>query len=256
MNIVRTLERTAMAAVGLAGLHARPAHAQIRHGAVSGQVMDSSGYAIPNVEVTALKLGRIAHTDSVGAFTIGDLPAGTNQLQFRRLANEPIIRSIQVPPDDTAEADVTLGVVAQRLTGVVVQANALRVEEMIQFENRRRHGAGHFITRADIEQRNPVMLSDMMRTIPGAMLLPGEDGRPVLRFSRSGRANCPPQFFVDGIQVTAFDINDMPPNDVEAMELYAGSAGLPPEFNRMHSNVVCGTVVIWSRLPGNRKRLP
>lgn len=256
MNMLSILRRIAAVTSGIAALHAPPAHAQIRHGSVSGQVMDSLGYAIANVEVTALKVGRIAHTDTLGAFTINGLPTGTNELQFRRLAYEPVILSMQVPPDDTAQVDVTLGVVAQKLTGVVVQANAMRVEEMVQFENRRRHGVGHFITRSDIEHRNPMMLSDMVRSIPGAMLLPGDNGRPVLRFSRAARNNCPPQFFVDGIQVTGFGIDDMPPNDVEAMELYPGSAGLPPEFNRMQSTVVCGTVVIWSRLPGNHKPAP
>jgi hypothetical protein len=256
MNMLRIFGRTAFAAFGIATIPAPPAQAQIRHGSVSGQVSDSLGYAIANVEVTALKVGRIAHTDSLGAFSINGLPTGTNELQFRRLAYEPVVLSMQVPPDDTAQIDVTLGIVAQRLTGVVVQANAMRVEELVQFENRRRHGMGHFITRADIEHKNPIMLSDMVRSIPGAILLPGDNGRPVLRFSRSARNNCPPQFFVDGIQVIAFGIDDMPPNDVEAMELYPGSAGLPPEFNRMQSTVVCGTVVIWSRLPGNRKPAP
>ena len=42
--------------------------------------------------------------------------------------------------------------------------------------------------------------------------------------SRRARSNCPPQFFVDGIQATGFSIDDMPPGDVEGVELYAGAA--------------------------------
>ena len=51
--------------------------------------------------------------------------------------------------------------------------------------------------------------------IPGAILIPGENGRLALRFSRVGRTGCPPQFYIDGIQATGFTIDDMPPGDVE-----------------------------------------
>jgi len=95
-----------------------------------------------------------------------------------------------------------------------------------------------------------LLLSDMMRIIPGTTILTGENGRTALRFARVGRSNCPPQFFVDGMQVTGYSIDDMPPGDVEGVELYAGAAGLPPEFNRMRGTTICGTVAIWTRIPG------
>jgi hypothetical protein len=92
--------------------------------------------------------------------------------------------------------------------------------------------------------------------IPGTILSLGDNGRPTLHFSRVARNNCPPQYYVDGMQVTGFNIDDMPPGDVEAVELYAGSAGLPPEFNRMRSTAICGSVIIWTRIPGNAKPKP
>jgi hypothetical protein len=225
--------------------------AQSRPGAISGVVKDSAGAPIPDVEVTAVKLAKSVRTDTAGRFLISALPAGSADFSFRRLAYSPVVLSVLIPAEDTTDVEVTLGLSALQLTGVVVQAHAEQVRILDAFESRRKQGIGHFVTRAQIEKRHPQLLSDMMRVIPGAEILMGDNGRAALRFARVGRPNCPPQFFVDGIQVSGFGIDDMPPGDVEGVELYAGSAGLPPEFNRVRGTTVCGTVAIWTRIPGN-----
>lgn len=236
---------------------ASTATAQSRLGAVTGTVKDSLGKTLPNVEVTALKVARVVRTDSAGEFVVGALPPGKNDLSFRRLGFEPVVLVVDVPPADTAEVDVILGVAAQQLTGVIVQGQPVHVPSALDaFEARRKQGMGHYVTRAQIEARHPLMISDMMRTVPGVTLIPSENGRTSLRFARVGRANCPPQFFVDGIQVTGFSIDDMPPGDIEGIELYAGSAGLPPEYNRVHGTSICGTVIIWSRIAATDKKAP
>jgi hypothetical protein len=225
-------------------------------GAVTGVVMDSTGAPIPNVEVTAIKVARVVRTDTAGQFILGGLPPGPTDLSFRRLAYAPVVLSLQVPPDDTTDVEVTLGLVAQQLTGVIVQADAQRLRILEAFEARRKHGIGHFITRRQIAERQPMRLSDMVRLIPGASISEGSNGRTALRFSRSTAKACPPQFYIDGIQATEFSIDDMPPGDVEGIELYAGPGGLPPEFNRFFSTVSCGTVIIWTRIPGNDRGKP
>lgn len=229
-----------------------PALAQARRtGAISGVVKDSIGNILGNVEVTALKTGQSVRTDSAGKFLLADLPHGLLDITFRRLAYQPVILSIDVPNEDTTDVQVTLGVVAQKLTGVVVQAHAEHLRQLRDFEARRKRGIGHFITREQIEERDPELLSDMVRLIPGVVLVPTGAGRPVMRFSRAAKTNCPVQFYVDGVQVDGFNIDDMPPGDVEGMELYAGPGGLPPQFNRLYSTSNCGTVLIWTRIPGN-----
>ncbi|MDB4877193.1 MAG: TonB family protein [Gemmatimonadetes bacterium] len=232
------------------------AAAQGKTGAVSGLVKDELGHPVPNVEVTVLKTSATVRTDTAGEFILSKIPAGNLDISFRRLAFEPVLLMMQVTANDTTEVEITLTVVAQKLTGVVVLADPEHRRILEAFESRRRQGIGHFITRYQIEQRHPMLLSDMLRMIPGTRLYSGENGRVSLRFARSGAANCPPQFFVDGIQAMGFTIDEMPPGDVEGVELYAGAAGLPPEYNRLHSTVNCGTVVIWTRIPGNEKAKP
>ena len=44
--------------------------------------------------------------------------------------------------------------------------------------------------------------------------------------------------------------HDLPPQDVEAIELYPGPSTTPPQFaNRINANT-CGAIVIWTRIPG------
>lgn len=245
-----------MCAAGAACLTVAPLAAQTPGGAIAGVVRDSSGAPIANVEVTAIKIAKVVRTDTAGRFVLSRLPSGSTDFTFRRLAYAPVVLSIEVPPEDTTDVEVTLGVTALQLTGMVVQDHAAQIRVWEAFETRRKQGIGHFVTRGEIEKRHPLALSDMMRTIPGAVIIPGDNGRTALRFARVGRSNCPPQFFVDGMQVTGFSIDDMPPGDVEGVELYAGAAGLPPEFNRMRGTTICGTVAIWTRIPGGEPTKP
>lgn len=233
-----------------------PLHAQPRKGTISGIVKDSSGQPIPMVEVTAIKVGRATRSDSTGHFVIGDLPSANTDFSFRRLAYAPVVLMIAVPPSDTAEVEVTLGVAAQQLTAVLVSEHPEQLRRLVAFETRRAHGVGHFITRDQIEDRRPLRMSDMMRSIPGTMVAPGENGRTVLRFTRGTSMRCPPQYFLDGVNASGFSIDDISPVDVEGVEIYAGSVGLPPEFNRLYGTSICGTVIIWTRIPGNRPTKP
>jgi len=232
---------------------ATSAAAQLRSGGISGVVKDSLGVPIPNVEITALKAAKTVRSDSLGQFVLGDIAPGATDVTVRRLSYSPAILQITIPPADTTEIEIVLAVVAQTLKVMVVQAHPDQLRQLVAFETRRKRGIGHFITRSQIENRHPLFLSDMLRTIPGAILINADDGRTSLRFSRVARNNCPPQFFVDGIEVTGFSIDDMPPGDVEGVELYAGAAGLPPEYNRLHGTSICGTVIIWTRIPSTAR---
>jgi hypothetical protein len=228
---------------------ATTAAAQLRSGSVSGTVKDSLGAPISDVEITDVAAAKTVRTDSLGRFLLADVPSGNIDVSFRRLAYAPVVLLITIPPADTTEVEVVLSVVAQELKGMVIQEHPSQLRRLVAFESRRKRGIGHFITRSEIEDRHPLLLSDMLRTVPGAMLINAENGRTSLRFARVSSGNCPPQFFVDGIEVTGFSIDDMPPGDVEGVELYAGAAGLPPEYNRLHGTSICGTVIIWTRIP-------
>ena len=61
------------------------------------------------------------------------------------------------------------------------------------------------------------------------------------------RGMCQPYYIIDGQYQPGFELDLIPPNDIEGIELYKGSSETPPQFNRM--NAVCGVIVVWTRDP-------
>lgn len=116
------------------------------------------------------------------------------------------------------------------------------------FYRRKAQGPGAFITRQQIEDRKPRQLSDMLRTVPGLLLSPTgfSDSHASMRRSTIPSRRCPIQYILDGVPVHGFNIDDVPPGDVEGIEIYRGAAQLPPQFNRQ--TAMCGAIAIWTRI--------
>jgi hypothetical protein len=246
--LARVGARRAVGVIALCAL-VSPGLAAQRLGVITGTVKDEAGIRVANVEVSVPKTGATVHTDSSGRFLIRSLLPGLFDLSLRRFSYAPMTLSLEVTAGDTTDVDVTLTTAAETLPVVQVKGKEDRKRVIDGFEQRRKIGNGHFITRSEIEARNPLVLSEMVRGTPGAQLTPTNImGRMTLRFSR--RADCPPAYFVDGQYLINYNIDDMSPRNVEGIELYAGFAGLPQEFAKQVGILACGVVVIWTRLPG------
>lgn len=245
--------RAAETSVVFVLLFAASSAAQQSVGAIAGTVTDSAGEPVVNVEVRAGGMGLFARSDTAGAFHIAGIPAGTVELRFRRLGFAPKTHTDTIVGGVEKTMAVVLEPVPRELAALVVESEVRARELLWQFYNRKDQGYGHFITRADIERRNPMNMSDMMRLIPGTVLLSsGIGGTATLRFARAmGGRDCPPQYFVDGTMVRAFNIDDISPEDVEGVEVYAGAATVPVEFKSRLGTSMCGVIAIWSRLPGS-----
>jgi hypothetical protein len=221
-------------------------------GAISGTIRDSTGAPIPGVEVVVASTRAHARSDSTGLFRFAGVPAGKRELSFRRLGFEPKTVSAVVPLGETIAVAVVLAPFAAEIEGMTVEEVSRRRQMLSDFFDRSARGFGHFITREQIEKRNPMNLSDMMRMIPGARLLPNRNGgTATLRFARAtmGR-DCPPQYWVDGVKTYALNIDDIIPQDVEGIEVYSGASTIPPQFNTREGTTICGVVLIWTRVPG------
>lgn len=221
-------------------------------GAISGTIKDSSGAPIPGVEVVLLQRPGAVYTDSVGKFRISNVPTGKRALHFRRLGFEPKSMDADINRGETLALNVVLDPFATELDGMTVEEATRRRQLLSDFYDRMSRGFGHFITREEIEKRNPMNLSDMMRMVPGATLVPvSGTNQAKLRFSRAqmGR-DCPPQYWVDGVKAYNFNIDDIIPSDVEGIEIYPGAATVPPQYNTREGTTICGVVLIWTRIPG------
>lgn len=246
--------RTTLRTLALVLLAAPPAAAQRPAGAIAGTVRDSSGAPLVNVTVVVAARAAQTRTDSAGVFRFAALEPGKVEVEFRRLGFEETTRQVSIAAGRSTDVSVVLVAIPQELAAMIIKEEARAREALRDFYDRREAGFGHFITREQIDKRRPMFLSDMMRMIPGAQLVPSRiGGSAVLRFARAGNMpgrDCPPQYFVDGVMVRGFNIDDIPPMDVEGIEIYAGASVIPAQFKNPLSTAICGVVAIWSRIPG------
>jgi len=221
-------------------------------GAISGTIRDSGGTPVRGVEVVLLQRQGVVYSDSLGVFRFGNVPSGKRALHFRRLGFEPKSVDAEITEGQTLALSVVLDPFATEIEGMTVEELARKRQMLGDFYDRKSRGFGHFITRDEIEKRGPMNLSDMMRTVPGARLVPVQGtSQATLRFNRAqmGR-DCPPQYWVDGVKAWNLNIDDIVPQDVEGIEIYPGASTVPPQFNTREGNTICGVIVIWTRVPG------
>jgi len=233
----------------LVAVVAHSAAPQVRPGVLKGTIKDSAGNAVAAVQLTVFGLRTVA--DSEGRFLFGSLPVGTGTLTARRLGYSPLSMLVSVAEGRTDSLALVLAVNAQELAGITTEAQSLLNVALADFYRHRRQGNGHFFERAEFEGKNFHQLSDLIRRVPGTRVVTDRFGRAALRMGRavSGR-DCPPDFWIDGVRSPTLGVDDVPLEDVQALEVYAGPSGIPPEMNTRLGNPGCGAVLIWTRVPG------
>ena len=224
-------------------------------GTLSGVVRDSSGAGIAGAEITVAGTGLRAHSNGEGEFRLTNVPAGSVTVGVRRLGFVPTAETIVIAANEAARVFVIVAPLAQSLATVVVHGDR-RFEDygrMAGFYQRRaRASGGHFITREQIDQRNPGQLTDLFRNVPGARIYSSTFSN-VVRF-RGMR--CAPLVWLDGFPATAgeYDLDALDPYIVEGIEVYLGVATVPPEFRWVRGGGSCGAIVIWTGFEQRRRK--
>jgi hypothetical protein len=246
-KLTRLVAGTILAAV----MWSLPAAAQKR--TLNGIVRDSAGEPIPEADVSIASAHLLTRTDNSGAFALKRVEGGQAELSVRRLGYQPKTIQLDVLPNGTDTLIVVMIVQALELPGVAINEQTKRHLLWIEdFYRRRAKGiGGTYYTREDIEARHASRLSDVLRDAPGVRFVRARGGGSGVRFDTpaSFRSNCYPQYFVDGQRVANIEIDDLSARDIEGVELYSGPSSTPTQFQQ-GAITSCGTVVIWSRVPG------
>jgi hypothetical protein len=233
----------------LSGLAAEPALCQDETqsaAVVLGRVLDDeSSNAIDLVEVRLVghgeDMGRV--TDSEGAFIFTRVQPGYYEVVLKHLAYGTHSDSLEVGKGEVVEYEVRLRMRPIELAPLVATVERRRVSPMLLgFYERMSLGmGGHFITREDIERRQPVKITHMIADLPGV-----RRGWRGLSFTRHG--GCSPAVFLDRMYLGDTRRTNIDwvvsPIEVEAIEVYKGAASLPAEFG---GGGGCGAIVIWTR---------
>ena len=241
----------------LIGLAVVPARGQTLRGRVVEAVTENaiSGSAVQLVDPADLTVAS-GLTTATGAFVLQAPRPGQYTLKVASFGYATdAARPVTLPADRVTELHVRLAVAVIPLTPVSVEVERVRKLERAGFYERRRLGQGHFLERADIDQRQARTAGDLLRRVPGFRIVIQGYFTDVQSRSMGGIATCRPGIFVDGSLVSgprrtasSFNLEDMQASDLEAIETYAGSATVPTQYNS--SDTACGLILFWTRRPG------
>lgn len=222
--------------------------AQATQATLIGTVRDTSGTPVALARLSSS--GMLAISDTAGRFMLV-LPGGATTVAVRRLGFAPRDMAMELSGGRTDSLFVVLKILPFDLPGVTAEADAFADMRLFEFYRHRRSSAGHFFDRKEIEARRVTRISDLLRRLPGVRMISDRSGRMHLRLARTaGGRDCPPDYWIDGTRAQFLNVDDLPITDVEALEVYSGPARVPPEYNTRFGNPSCGTIVIWTRVPG------
>jgi hypothetical protein len=227
------------------------------NGRLRGQVLGTNGRPLGNARVMLWGTGIESTTGPDGQFTLAGLPGGTHTLEARAVGFTPAQIPVDIVQGRAGEAAVELANLGITLDTVRVSAQRLYTSgRTADFERRLRTGLGHVIDENEIEKRKPMVLTDLLRTVPGIQILPGKRANEDI-YMRGGQAIlggglCRPDIRVDGVQVAndeLFPVNSIVGVDeIRAVEVYAHASMLPTEYQTLSG---CGVIAIWT---GARKK--
>jgi hypothetical protein len=214
---------------------------------VHGYVVEhESGAPVTGAAVTLASLSEARPgaesrpTDRDGRFVFPRVAAGSYLIRVGLIGFQPREDTLVVESGRTMRVSLELSVSPIALDPIVVEVENRR---MSPAERRAESFGGVFIGREEFIDRNPIRISDIFRTIPGAILERDAAGGYQLRSTRDVYLySCTMPVFVDGVRSLGEVDTTILPEQVEAVEVYT-SLTMPPQFGPSR----CGAVAIWLR---------
>jgi TonB family protein len=217
-------------------------------GGIVGYVADTANARIAGAQVSIAGVRGRAETGPDGAFRMSGVPSGSQMLVARRIGFRPESVIVIVRQGVIAEVPVRMRPTPQHMTTVVVDGGRVRPTGRLRgFNERRLQGLGHYFTAADIERRNPAVITDLLRMLPGVRIN-RQNGQNVVTF-RGQR--CPPLIWIDGAPATAgyLDPDVFSPGSLAGIEVYMGTATVPAELMWVRGLGSCGVIALWTAVP-------
>ena len=207
-------------------------------GRVIGRVLEGGrNYGVAGVEITVLTPTPVnTLSGPQGRFNLTGVEPGLVEVRFERLGYATRTATVIVQPDNTIEIAASMSTQPIELDPIVVVVRS-RALERNGFYQRALVGSGHQMARDDLEGYHLTLVTDVFRRVPGVR---AEGGQILGRQTGFGNT-CQLRIFVDGLPADGWDIDSIPPEYLEAMEVYQGLA-VPIQYGPS-----CGVVLIWLR---------
>jgi hypothetical protein len=211
--------------------------------------LDSTHTPIADADVSLPELSLSTRSNERGIFRITEVPRGTHAVVVRKVGYGAL--ETQIPFTGASLQREAFLTRTTTLDSVKVLATRPVNRD---FEEHRKIGVGKFITRAQVEAREGRRLSELLSTLAGVHIT-GKAPSAFVAGSRGPRSistpTCLANVYLDRMLMYGrrgdppFDVNSIPPEEVEAIEYCASAAVTPLEYSTLNS--ACGVMVIWTR---------
>lgn len=183
-----------------------------------------------------------AVTTERGRFEFMGVLPGIYELGVYRIGFQVVADTFRIEAGLNTDLRVLMDREAVELDPVVVRTRKI-MGKMQPFYERRSGGLGRYITREDIEDWQPTLITEMLGMQAGVTRVPRGNNSYDIRMR-----GCRPALWIDNAYVRGDDLpfdHILTPNDVEGIEVYSASE-IPAQYNRGGR---CGAVIVWTRVP-------
>lgn len=214
-------------------------------GRLFGRVVSGDGDPLKGARIRFLETGQEAVANDKGYVNLDSLPLGSYAVDARALGYVVAVRTVDIRAGSPVFMDFVLDNRRAFLDTVRVVGRPIAISQQhLSFLRRRQQAIGRFFDENEIERRNPLYVTDLLRMTAGVRVLTG--GRVMFR-AGSGGQDCAPSVFVDGLQVAGVEQVGLDAflsvQDIRGMEVYTRGAQVPVEFTREGN---CGALVVWT----------
>ena len=207
------------------------------------------------VSIKGDKFERVARSDSSGFVSIEGLLPGSIEIRVRRIGFKQAQLLARIAGGDN-QFTIDIAGTSVTLADIRVVGNRRVAGRLEDFEMRLKRGdASAVVTEAQLEKRNPVKLSTMLRGMPG-LRLADSLGNIVAISTRGkklggggkGLVDCVFRMSLDGIVLPPLsNIDQIVPRDVYGVEVFKGPSRIPVNMGGMRQDSWCGLIAIWTK---------
>lgn len=192
-----------------------------------------------------------ALTDSAGRFRVQASRTGALTLTASLIGYQSAETVLDVTAGERVDVVIRMSEQAITLDPIQVEARSMVSMGALagyydRVERYQRMGLGRIVTRDQIEARNAIDVTDLLRMVPRVRISTGR-GRGDVYFN-SGMGGCVPKVYLDGVLAnrnSPASVNDMvSPGELEGVEVYQGLAQMSGEF---YDVAGCGVILLWTR---------
>ncbi|MBC8089853.1 MAG: carboxypeptidase regulatory-like domain-containing protein [Phycisphaerae bacterium] len=207
---------------------------------VRGVVRDEKLRVVGEASISLPAIDSAALTAADGSFTLAGLPAGTHQVEVRRIGYTPTVALLHLRPGTSSDLTLSLNSISE-LARVDVKAEAVAGRDRVAFKERRKAGFGYALDVKTLAGR--VDMQSALSQLP--QLVAGRNrGELTITSYSSGQPCRVPRVWLNGFPSSLGEASMILMSDLIAVEWFPRVLNAPARY--MSANA-CAVILFWTK---------